>query len=130
MPPARTSRSTSSKRHGYRLLNASDFGDPQARMRVVIFAWRQGRPPRLVGTHDEHGRGNLPRWRTVRDAIGDLEDAPEDVESWHVFARSSPEYLDRIRATPIGQSVNAGYPEARYRNPPDQPAITVTERGT
>ncbi len=112
---------------GHHLVNSADFGDPQSRQRVVIFGWRQGSMPRFEKTHDEHGRGGLPQWRTVRDAIADLEDAPEDPDSWHVFTRSSPEYVERIRRTPIGQSVNAAYKEARYRNPPDQPAITVKE---
>jgi len=112
---------------GYRLLNAADFGDPQARMRVTIFGWREGKMPEFERTHDEHGSGGLPRWRTVRDAIGDLEDASEDKDFWHVFVKSSPDFVERIRATPVGQSVNVSYKEARYRNPPDQPAITIKE---
>jgi DNA (cytosine-5)-methyltransferase 1 len=112
---------------GYYLLNAADFGDPQVRMRVVILGWQEGEMPEFEKTHDEQGRGGLSRWRTVRDAIGDLEDAPEDKDFWHFFVKSNPDFVERIRATPIGQSVNASYKEARYRNPPNQPAITIKE---
>ena len=69
--------------------------------------------------------GDILPWVSVRDAIADLEDLPEDRDFWHVFVRSSPEYVKRIRQTPVGQSVNDDYGEAAYRNPPDQPAITV-----
>ena len=54
------------------ILNASDYGDPQNRRRLFLFAARQGLElPRLPrATHGEAGH-LLPR-QTVRDAIGDL----------------------------------------------------------
>ena len=109
----------------HHVVNAADFGDPQSRKRVLIFAWREGAKPRLAPTHDEHCLGGLPRWRTVRDAIHDMADAPEDPEAWHVFVRSSPDYIGRIRRTPVGQSVAFGYGESFFRAPPDEPAPTV-----
>ena len=110
---------------GYHQVNSCDFGDPQSRKRVVIIGWQEGRLPCFAKTHDERGCGGLPRWRTVSDAIGDLEDAPEDRDFWHVFVKSGPEYIERIRRTPIGHSVALGYGESFFRNPPDEPAITV-----
>ena len=107
------------------VVNAADFGDPQVRKRVVIFAWREGSRPKLSKTHDAHGRNGLPRWRTVRDAIGDLEDAAQNPETWHVFVNSRPEYVDRIKRTPVGQSVAEHFRESAFRNPPDVPSITV-----
>ncbi len=109
----------------FHLLNSADFGDPQSRERVVIFGRKEGGRPRLQRTHDEHGRNGLPQWRTVRDAISDLEDAPENPDFWHVFVRSSLEYVQRISRTPVGHSVALGYGESSFRNPGDEPAITV-----
>ena len=110
---------------GYFLVNSADFGDPQTRKRIVIFGWREGSLPSFTKTHDEHGRNGLPCWRTVRDAIGDLEDAPANPETWHVFVNSRPEYVDRIRRTPVGQSAAEHFRESAFRNPPDVPSITV-----
>jgi DNA (cytosine-5)-methyltransferase 1 len=50
--------------HEYRILNSADYGSPQARKRYFGIFTRAGIPitwpPR---THDEHGRGGLPKWR-------------------------------------------------------------------
>lgn len=110
---------------GHLSVNSADYGDPQSRKRVVILGWREGRFPSFEKTHDERGRSGLPGWRTVRDAIGDLDDAPEDIHFRHVFVKSGPEYIERIKRTPVGQSVALGYGESFFRNPPDEPAITV-----
>ena len=110
---------------GYHLVNSADFGDPQTRKRIVIFGWREGSLPSFTKTHDGQGNNDLPRWRTVRDAIGDLADAPENPEAWHVFVRSSPEFVQQISRTPVGHSASLCYHEAFYRNPPDKPSITV-----
>ena len=110
---------------GVRILNSADFGVPQRRFRAFIFGWRHGTAPRLVRTHDESGRDGLPRWLTVRDAIGGLEDMPEDDVWSHVFTNHTPDYLARIRRTPIGGSCAISYNEGGYRNPPDQPCRTL-----
>jgi DNA (cytosine-5)-methyltransferase 1 len=59
------------------VLLAADYGAPQTRKRTVMIGWRLDElsapcfPP--LPTHAPANRGsNLPRWRTVRDAIGDL----------------------------------------------------------
>jgi DNA (cytosine-5)-methyltransferase 1 len=110
---------------GYRLLNAADFGDPQVRMRVVIFGWKQGGIPKFEKTHDKLGKDGLPRWLTGRDAIGDLENRGED-EAWsHVFARHGSEVTERIRCTPIGGMAAVSYNEGYYRNPPGLPCRTL-----
>jgi DNA (cytosine-5)-methyltransferase 1 len=60
-------------RHQARVLDAADYGVPQHRERAFLVAWRGASefsfpPP----THFE------ATWRTVRDAIGDLPEPPED----------------------------------------------------
>lgn len=60
------------------VLNAADFGAPQTRRRTIIIGWDVELVPGGVElpspTHADpsNRKSNLPRWRTVRDAIGDL----------------------------------------------------------
>lgn len=96
------------------VLVAADYGAPQTRRRTVLIGWRRDLrnapqfPP--LATHaspDQHS--NLPRWRTVRDAIEDLpapvgtafrdDDAPLDLH----FGRTPTEKsLKRYRKVPPG----------------------------
>lgn len=59
----------------FELYNSANFGAPQKRERFVIIA-KKGteKVPYLNPTHSEHGEYNLPRWRTLFDAIGDIQD--------------------------------------------------------
>lgn len=107
------------------VLNAADFGVAQRRRRAFIFAWRRGTYPRPHPTHDVCGRNGLPKWPTIRDAIGDLEDAPEDRAWSHVFTQHKPHYLERLRRTPIGDKASVGYNEGAYRDAPDRPSRTL-----
>lgn len=61
------------------ILNAADFGVPQARERLVFLGTRFGeRIAMPVATHDQGGRGGLPKWKTLRSALEGLEDpSPE-----------------------------------------------------
>lgn len=57
------------------IVNAADYGAPQTRRRTIVLGWRKlaepDFPPRP--THaDPSKKLNLPPWRTVRQAIGDL----------------------------------------------------------
>ena len=59
----------------FELYNAANFGAPQIRERVVMIAkLGQGKPPYLSPTHEEYGRFGLPKWKTLRDAIGSLNE--------------------------------------------------------
>lgn len=105
-------------------LNAADYGVPQARRRVIFIAVRNDLPIAEDFPEPSHGPGLIP-YMTVRDAIGDLANLPED-EAWsHVFTTHSSAYIERIRKTPVGASVNPNYRDAWFRTPPDEPAKTV-----
>lgn len=54
-------------------LNAADCGVAQKRVRSVIIGSRCGTPTAPTHSHSRTGADGLPRWLTVRDAIGDLE---------------------------------------------------------
>lgn len=95
-------------------LLAADFGAPQARWRTVIVGWRKDLadapafPP--LPTHcNPEKKSNLPNWRTVRDAIGDLPrpvgteprpvKAPLDL---HFGRNPTAKSLARYKAVPAG----------------------------
>lgn len=97
------------------VLLAADYGSPQTRKRTVIIGWRRdlkGTPsfPPLP-SHSAPDRGtNLPPWRTVREAIGDLP-SPVGTEIRHGapapldlhFGRSPTEKsVARYKAVPPG----------------------------
>jgi DNA (cytosine-5)-methyltransferase 1 len=79
------------------VLNAADFGVPQIRQRLVFLGSRDGEPIRIPKpTHNEHGKGGLHKWRTLKDAIGSLdEDRPE-------FYRFCPAKEKYLRQVPMG----------------------------
>ena len=64
------------KKAGYRLsftlYNTANFGVPQIRERIIIFASREGKDiPFMAGTHSDKD-DNLHPWNTVRSVIWDL----------------------------------------------------------
>ncbi len=60
--------------YSFNLYNSANFGTPQIRERVIIICRKDGRDiPFLQPTHAEHGEYNLPKWRTVKEAIQGIE---------------------------------------------------------
>jgi DNA (cytosine-5)-methyltransferase 1 len=70
----------------FNLYNAANFGVPQSRERVILICSRDGgKVPHLMPTHSQDGSFDLPKWRTLRDALtgldpkaGDHAEFPED----------------------------------------------------
>jgi len=83
----------------FNLYNAANFGSPQIRERVVLLCSRDGQKmPYLKPTHSENGQYNLPPWRTLRDAIADL-----DCEE-HDFIKFPEKRLKYYRILQSGQN--------------------------
>ncbi len=96
------------------LLNAADYGAPQTRKRAFIVGWKRlevdppSFPPMPTNTSDATDR-SLPRWRTVRDVIGDLPE-PEDIDirdvptplNLHFHRTPTAKSLKRYKAVPPG----------------------------
>lgn len=59
----------------FNLYNAANFGAPQKRERFVIIAkLGENKVPYLTPTNSEHGEYGLPLWKTLGDAILDIQD--------------------------------------------------------
>lgn len=57
----------------YALLDAANYGVPEHRERMIILGHRGDRIPIPSPTHTNDGSNGTLLWRTLRDAIGDLE---------------------------------------------------------
>lgn len=81
----------------YKLLNAADYGVPQARERVVVLGSRDGgRLDFPKPTHSQTGEKGLLPWVTLKEAIYGLrEEEPE-------FANYSEARLTYLRQVPMG----------------------------
>lgn len=93
------------------IVNAADYGAPQIRKRTIVIGWRDvpepDFPPRP--THADPSKNlNLPAWRTVKSAIGDLPKpvgteigvgAPIDL---HFGRTPTAKSLERYKAVPYG----------------------------
>lgn len=78
----------------FELYDAACFGVSQHRDRVIVIASRDGRVPYLTPTHSDRPEDGLPPWRTLRDAIGDMN----GVEHHHVqFPAQRLEYLQKLQ---------------------------------
>ncbi|WP_181891721.1 DNA cytosine methyltransferase [Bacillus altitudinis] len=59
----------------FELYNTANFGAPQKRERFVIIGkLGNDKVPYLTPTHSEKGDFGLPTWKTLKDAIGDIQD--------------------------------------------------------
>jgi len=111
-----------------KLLNSANYGVPQKRERVIFLGVRNDVKQKIqypAETHNKNGTEGKQKWVSVRTAIDDLKDMPEQGE--HLYTHHSPEFIEKIKKTPIGKSVNPKYTEAFFRCEPDQPSNTVKE---
>lgn len=65
----------------FNLYNSANFGAPQTRERLIIICSLNGdKPPYLVPTHSNEGLYDLPKWKTLKEVISDLN----DIEHHHI----------------------------------------------
>jgi DNA (cytosine-5)-methyltransferase 1 len=114
----------------HKLLNSADYGVPQKRERVIFIGVKQGQPlidfP-LPTHHKDGGTGGLLPWVSVKTAIDDLKNLPETPGLNQVYTHHSDDFIEKIKKTACGTSVNPKYTEAFFRCHPDQPSNTVKE---
>lgn len=103
------------------VLQIANYGVPQNRRRLVLLAGKGFELNLPEPTHHRTGEGGLARWKTLRDAISDM-DSPTLLEeswkvggpqrlNWHIVRHLSPENMARLRKTRPGAS-RAKLPEA------------------
>lgn len=110
------------------VLNAANYGVPQARKRFVLHAVRNDINEELktIGytfdlpkaTHNKNGSDGLKKWKTVREAIGDLpvirageEYADDGIVHNHKCAALSETNLKRIKIIRKNGGSRVGLPE-------------------
>ena len=104
---------------------------PQNRERVIFIGIKKEIDKEIkypIETHNKDGTDGKLKWVSVREAIDDLKDLPEDAEGLqHIYSKHKDFWIEKIKNTPIGKSVNPKYTEAFYRCYPDKPSNTVKE---
>ena len=113
-----------------KLLKASDFGVPQNRERVIFIGVRNDLDKIItypVETHNVDGSNGKNKHKTVREAIDDLKEQPENKKTHHIYTNHSVDFKKKIKNTNVGQGVNKKYSEAFFRCFPDKPSNTVKE---
>lgn len=114
-----------------KLLNSANYGVPQKRERVIFIGLRNDIDKEIVYPTETHSKneelGKL-KWVTVREAIDDLKELPEDKELLQqIYTKHSDKFTEKIKKTEIGSSVTKKYKEAFFRCDPDKPSNTVKE---
>jgi len=114
-----------------KLLNSANYGVPQKRERVIFVGVINDITEKFeypVETHNKDGTDAKLKWISVKEAIGDLKDLPEDFENLQqIYTKHTPKFIEKIKNTEIGSSVLKKYSEAFYRCYPDRPSNTVKE---
>lgn len=88
------------------VLNAADYGAPQTRKRAIVIGAKGFVPDPPPQTHVDPKKrtlatADLLRWRTVRDAIGDLPFEPTG-EHWHIGRTPTAMSVKRYACIPAG----------------------------
>ena len=118
----------------FKVLNAANYGVPQRRERVIFIGKRDNvdidynkNNSHPVTTHSEKNEENKKCWKTVKDAIGYLENKAENKDTNHIFSNHSNNMKQKIEKVNIGESLYKTYGDAFHKCDPDKPSRTVKE---
>ena len=104
------------------VLNAADYGVPQTRQRVIFICNR-------IGKTNYHPEPFVKKenYRTIKDAISDLMDLPDDKSINHVRTKHSKEMSERLNNVPEGKSLYDNYSDSWKKSPWEKPSCTIKE---
>lgn len=103
--------------YSFNLYNAANFGTPQVRERVIIICSRNGKkPPFLIPSHSENGELGLPKWKTLKSCINNLEqhqhlNFPEKRLQYYRLLKSGENWKDlplELQKEAMGKSFYSG----------------------
>ncbi|MBN3908393.1 MAG: DNA cytosine methyltransferase [Nostoc sp. NMS1] len=79
----------------YKVMEAADYGVPQNRARVIFIGSRDGESATFpLPTHSKDG-SLLPQWRTLKDALTNLEDPQPEYTS---YSKNRLQYLKLLKS--------------------------------
>ena len=94
------------------VLQVADFGVPQRRRRLVMLAGLGFSIDMPTTTHSRTGEDGLPKWQTVRETIGNMDEPITFMEAkqnggaqafdWHVVRQLSPANVERLKSSKPG----------------------------
>lgn len=97
----------------YSVLQVANYGVPQSRRRLVLFAGKGFKIPIPESTHSRDGENGLKKWRDVESVIKGMEHPLTLTESrsvggpqvcnWHIVRTLSPENKRRLRNAKPGK---------------------------
>ena len=114
----------------FKTLNAANFGVPQRRERVIFIGTRIKDLDIETNSHpvETHSESNDKlNWVTVKDAIGYLQNKTEDEKINHIFNNHTEKMIEKIKDTPIGESLYKTYGDSFHKCDPNKPSRTVKE---
>lgn len=108
----------------YKLLNSADYWVAQKRERVIFIAKRNNIDIKITHPKPIFNKDN---YKTVFETIDDLKNHKEDYGFGHIYTKHSDDFLEKIKNTPIWESVLWSYSDAFFRLYPNLPSRTVKE---
>jgi DNA (cytosine-5)-methyltransferase 1 len=125
-----------------KVLNSADYGVAQTRERVIFIGTKHKNlkikfPPKSHSNQSdqlslenflvENPGQKLKKWISVKEALEKYETWKEDHSMSHLFTKHKPQFIERIKNTPIGKNVFKTYTDSWWRLDPNKPARTVKE---
>ncbi len=126
----------------WKVLNSANYGAAQTRERVILIGTKHNnikikfpeknyiKEPSQTNFITHNGSKTilkLEKWRSAREVLERYENWQENIEKSHIFTKHSPEFIERLKNTPIGENVYKNYSDAWWRLDPEKPARTVKE---
>ncbi|MFX1237208.1 MAG: DNA cytosine methyltransferase, partial [Promethearchaeota archaeon] len=117
----------------WKVLNAADYGVPQTRERIIFIGTKHENIDLSFPLETHSKTPNLSpqkkakKWRDVEETLLKYETWQEEPHKNHIFTKHSEKFINKLKATAIGDNVYKNYSDAWWRLDPNKPARTVKE---